>query len=206
MATRALFLLAFAAVAAAPASAFTVEVKDVRASASMVRSTIQLHDIVPDRFKRVLERGGQLHLRLQAELWETRPVWDRLVFPAIIRMIRVSRRVSASQMTIDDSAGGSTSVTTLPDPMEVTVDLGDRARLAAARNYYVHVVATIGTLAEREADEVGDAVFGKDSDASGLGSFGRMVFRTALKISDYLQSVTSDATSRKLRGSDIARP
>jgi hypothetical protein len=33
-----------------------------------------------------------------------------------------------------------------------------------------------------------------------------MVFRTALKISDYLQSVSADVKSRKMPGAEITRP
>ena len=77
--------------------------------------------------------------------------------------------------------------------------------LGPAEKYYVHVVATLGTLAEREAEDVGDAVFGRDSEASGLGALGRLVFKTALKVGDYLQSVSAESKSRKLAGADILR-
>jgi hypothetical protein len=90
--------------------------------------------------------------------------------------------------------------------MPIDVALGDAARVSASARYYVHVIATLGTLAEREVDDVGDAVFGKPSDANSLGALGRLVFRTVLQISDYLQSVTAETRSRKLAGSDIIRP
>jgi hypothetical protein len=147
--------------------------------------------VIPDRFKKVVEQGGQLHLRVQAELWEKRPVWDRLVYPAIVQMLRI---------------GGIAPSRPVQNPMELTLDLGNRDRLTAAEEYYVHVIATVGTLAEREVDDVGDAVFGKESDASGLASFGRTVFRTALKVSDYLQSVSADVKSKKMSGTEITRP
>ena len=206
MTRRTVLTLAFAALAVGRVSALDVEVKDVHTSSATVRTTIAVRDVIPDRFKKVIDRGGQLHLRLQAELWESRPVWDRLVYPAIIRMLRVSHRAAAREITVDDSAGPSATYGVLPNPMEVTLDLGNRDRVATAEQYYVHVVATIGTLAEREVDDVGDAVFGKESDANALSSLGRMVFRTALKISDYLQSVSADAKSRKIPGSEIIRP
>jgi hypothetical protein len=68
------------------------------------------------------------------------------------------------------------------------------------------VIATIGTLADRDADEVNDAVFGRESDENTLGSFGRMVFRTAMRVGDYLQSVSAETKSRKVSGADITRP
>lgn len=194
MTRRTLLSLAFLALTAGGATAaapLDVSVKDIHASASTVRTTIQLRDVVPDRFKKVIDRGGQLHLRVQAELWEKRPVWDRLVYPAIVQILRL---------------GGFNGTAAVKNPLELTLDLGSRDRVVTAEEYYVHIVSTIGTLAEREVDDVGDAVFGRETDASGLASFGRTVFRTALKISDYLQSVSADVKSKKMSGSEITRP
>ena len=70
----------------------------------------------------------------------------------------------------------------------------------------MHVIATIGTLAERDVDDVGDAVFGRESETNALGSFGRLVFRTALKVSDYLQSISAEARTSKLAGASILTP
>jgi hypothetical protein len=86
------------------------------------------------------------------------------------------------------------------------VALGDPSRVTASARYYVHVIATLGTLAEREVDDVGDAVFGKPPDSNSLGSLGRLMFRTVLQISDYLQSVSAETRSRKVAGSDINHP
>ncbi len=142
---------------------------------------------MPDRFRKVLDENGSVHLRLQAELWESRPVWDRLVFPAILRAIRITRdRVP-------------------PSPWSLTIELGKADRIESAGKYYVHVVVTAGTLADRDADEVGDAVFGRESETNSLGSLGRLVFRTAIQISDYLQSVTAEAKGKKIAGSELLR-
>jgi hypothetical protein len=89
--------------------------------------------------------------------------------------------------------------------MPVVVDLGDRNRVTLTEKYYVHVIATLGTLAETEADEVGDAVFGSEGETGGLGSLGRLAIKTAMKVSDYLQSVSAEARSRKLAGAEILR-
>src|SRR5258707_2379274 len=59
------------------------------------------------------------------------------------------------------------------DLLPLALDLGDATRVTAAERYYVHVIATLGTLAEREVDDVGDAVFGRPSEANSLGSLGR---------------------------------
>jgi hypothetical protein len=186
-------LRTFAAVAAslaavAPAAALEVHVKEVKRAAAVVQASIELRDVVPERFERVLEEHGTLHLRLQAELWESRPVWDRLVYPALLRVIRMTQGTAPS------------------GPVPMTLDLGQTDRIVSTGKYYVHVIATLGTLADRDADQVGDAVFGRESEANTLGSLGRLVFRTALQISDYLQSISAETKSRKLSGIEIIRP
>ena len=170
------------------AAALDVQVKDVRTAEAVVRANIELKDLVPERFRKILDDNGTLHLRVQAELWEARPVWDRLAYPAIVRVIRMAR--------------GSVP----PSPMPVTLDLGKSDRLVSSSRYYVHVIATLGTIAERDVDTVGDAVFGRETETNGLGSLGRFVVRTAIQISDYLQSVTAEARSRRLAGADLIRP
>jgi hypothetical protein len=191
--------------AASRALALEVQVKELRAVAATVRATVEVRDVVPDRFKKMLETGNVLHLRLQTELWESRPVWDRLVYPAITRVFRLARAASGGDVSIADNAGASASYPAVPNPLAILVDLGNRDRVTASQKYYVHVVATLGTLAEREVDAAGDAVFGREAEANGLGSFGRMVFRTALKVSDYMQSVSGETRSRKMAGSELLK-
>jgi hypothetical protein len=188
----------------AAAAALDVQIKDVHAPSSAVSATIEVRDILPDRFRKALDEGGVLHLRVQAELWENRPVWDRLVYPAIVRVFRF-RRVPSSGWSITDTSGAATTYQTPPRAMPVVVDLGDTTRVSAVEKYYVHVIATLGTLAEREVDDVGDAVFGRPSETNGLGSLGRLVFRTVLQVSDYLQSVSAEAKSRKTAGAEILK-
>jgi hypothetical protein len=173
---------------AARASALDVRVHDVKTGSSTLHASIEVREVVPDRFKRVLEDNGVLHLRLQAELWEVRPVWDRLVYPAIVRVIRMTRDTPPR------------------DPLPVTLDLGDANRIAASSRYYVHVIATLGTLADRDADDVGDAVFGRPEETNTLGSLGRLVIRTALQVGNYLQSVSTETRSKKISGSDLLKP
>jgi hypothetical protein len=188
--------------AARPTAALDVQIKDLRGPASAVTATIELLDLVPDRFKKTLDEGGVLHMRVQAELWESRPVWDRLVYPAIVRVLRF-RRAPSDGLSVTDPNGTATTYAAAPRSLPVVVDLGDAGRITPAQRYYVHVIATLGTLAEREVDEVGDAVFGRPSEANGLGSLGRLMFRTVLQVNDYLQSVTAEAKSRRTTGAEI---
>jgi hypothetical protein len=205
MVRRAVAAILCALLVAAPAAALEVHVKDVRAPGSQVVTTIDVRDLVPDRLRKTLDSGGVLHLRVQAELWETRPVWDRLVFPAIVRVFRFSR-ASNNSLSITDPSGAATTYASVPRSMAVAVDLGDVKRLTAAERYYVHVIATLGTLAEREVDEVGDVVFGRESETNGLGSLGRLVFRTVLQVGDYLQSVSAEARGKRTAGAQILEP
>jgi len=190
--------------AARPAAALDVQIKGVGRPASAITATIELRDLVPDRFKKILDEGGVLHLRLQAELWESRPVWDRLVYPAIVRVFRFRRAASAG-LSISDPSGAATTYADTPRALPVALDLGDASRVRPADRYYVHVIATLGTLAEREVDDVGDAVFGRPSEANGLGSLGRLVFRAVLQVNDYLQSVSAETKSRRTAGAEILR-
>ena len=193
------------AISAPAFAALDVQVKDVHAPAAVIQTTIELKDLVPEHFRRLLDDGRVLHLRVQAELWESRPIWDRLVYPAIVRVFRMGRASAARDISITDPNGAAATFPAIPDAMPVVVDLGDRGRVSASEKYYVHVIATLGTLAEREADEVGDAVFGPESESNGIGALGRLVVKTAVRISDYLQSVSAEARSRKLAGAEILR-
>jgi hypothetical protein len=190
--------------AAAPAFALDVQVKDVRGPAAVVTTTIELIDLIPDRFSKTLEEGGVLHLRLQAELWESRPVWDRLVYPALVRVLRF-KRAAGGGLSVTNADGTATTYAAAPKALPIALDLGDAKRVTAAQRYYVHIIATLGTLAEREVDEVGDAVFGRSSESNGLGSLGRLMFRTVLQVNDYLQSVSAEAKSRRTTGADILK-
>src|SRR5581483_6943961 len=102
---------------AAPAAALDVRVKDVLAPDKQVATTIELRDVLPDRFKRLVEEGRILHLRLQTELWESRPVWDRFVFPAIVRVFRLSRGPSGAALVVTDQSGAANTYPSVPDPM-----------------------------------------------------------------------------------------
>ena len=198
--------LALMLLCASRAAAFEVSLKHVSTPATAVVATIEIRDPLPDRFRRLIEEGGVLHLRIQAELWESRPVWDRLVFPAIVRVYRFARGLSGSGISIADSAGTTSFYAAAPNPMGMTIECGQSARIAASARYYLRLTATAGTLAQRDADDVGDVVFGRESESTGLGSLGRAIFRTVVKVSDYLQSVSAEATSKRMSGADLLKP
>ena len=189
---------------AARAAALDVRVKTLVARQTVVTADIDLHDLLPDRFVRMLEGGGVLHLRIQAELWESRPVWDRLVYPAVVRVLRLSRGAGGN-LTVTDAAGQAITYTAVPVLMPIALEIGKADRIVDSQQYYLRVVATLGTIADRDIDQFGDAVFGSATDGNGLGSLGRMVFRKMLEISDYLQSTTAETRGRKIAGREILR-
>lgn len=187
------------------AVAFEVQVRNISTTNGTISAVIDVRDPLPDRFRRLLDEGGVLHLRVQAEFWESRPVWDRLVYPAIVRVFRLTIGGAGRDIAMIDPAGTVASYRAVPNPMPIAIEIGKSDRLSSAARYYLHVVATLGTLAEREAEDVGDAVFGRESEASGLGNLGRLVFRKMLEISDYLQSVSAETRSRRTAGQDILK-
>jgi hypothetical protein len=188
------------------AAALEVQVKDLRAAATSVSANIELRDVLPERFKQLIDQGGVVHLRVQAEVWERRPVWDRLVYPASVRVFRLARTPSGREVAVTDADGVTRVHAAVPDPMAVSLRIGNADRLTGTARYYAKVVATLGTLAEREIEDAGAAVFGRPEESNGLGSLGRMVFQKMLEISDYLQSVSAEGVSRNIAGAQILKP
>jgi hypothetical protein len=191
---------------ATEAAALGVEVKDLRSAAADVIASIELRDVLPDRFRQTVERGGVVHLRIHAEVWERRPVWDRLVYPAVVRVYRLAMTPSGRQFAVYDPDGSATEHAAIPNPLPLAIRVGSPDRLASAARYYAKVIATLGTLAEREIDNAGDAVFGRPEESTGLGAFGRVVFKKVLEIGDYLQSVSAQGISRNINGGQILKP
>jgi hypothetical protein len=191
---------------AANAAALGVDVKELRAAAAVLTARIELRDVLPDRFKRTIDQGGVVHLRVQAEVWERRPVWDRLVYPAVVQVFRLARTPSGREFAVYDPDGAVTVEPSVPDPLPLAIRIGNADRLSGDARYDAKVIATLGTIAEREIDDVGDAVFGPPEESSSLGALGRMVFKRMLQISDYLQSVSAEGVSRNIAGVQILKP
>jgi hypothetical protein len=183
--------------------ALEATVIEIRASGLTVRAAIDIKAAFPEKFKTLLEDGATLHLRVQTELWESRPVWDRLVRPASVSTFRLTRDSATRTLSVAEPGGPATSYPSYPDRLPIRVDVAPADRIEEARRYYLHAIATLGILAEREVDELGDAVFGRDAEASSLGALGKFVFRKIVSISDYLQSQTAETTSKKILGKEI---
>ena len=191
-----------AGLCASPASALEARVADLSAAAPFVRAAVNVKDAFPPPFRQVLADGGTLYLRIQAELWEDR-TWDRLIAPRLALTFRIGRGPQTGSLTVNDPAGTQTTYPGYPALFTIHLDLAPLDRLEDERQYYVHAIATLGTTEGREIDDVGNVVFGSDSDSSGLAAIGKYVFRKALEITDYFQSASSETTSRKWTGNEI---
>jgi hypothetical protein len=204
---RAAFICGVMALVAAarPAAALEVRAAELRTTSAMVQAAFELKDLLTDHFMRLIDQGGVAHLRLQAEVWERRPAWDLLVYPAAVRVVQVSRPPAGAGFVLTDEEGRSTQHAAMPEALPMLIPVGAADRVKATGRYYVRVLATMGTIAERAADEYGDAVFGKRGETNGLGSFGRMVLRRMLQISDYLQSVSAEGRSAAVSGAQLLR-
>ena len=65
------------------------------------------------------------------------------------------------------------------------------------------MLATLGTIAEKETERASNAVFGDDDSAVSMAAMGKMLFHAVLQVNDYLQSVSSDIRTRDVTGRDI---
>jgi hypothetical protein len=198
-------LIVLVVLMARPARALEVRGAELSASSTVVQAAFELRDLLADRFKRLIDQGGVAHLRLQMEVWERRATWDLLVYPATVRVLEVSKLPTGSGILLSDDRGSVARHEPLPASLPMTVTIGAADRLKTNARYYVRVLATMGTIAERQADEYSDAVFGRPGETNGLGSLGRIVMRRMLQISDYLQSVSAEARSSVVSGAQLLR-
>jgi hypothetical protein len=189
--------------AAAPALALEARILEIRIAGKTLLASIDLTDTLPDKLRRVLEQGGALHVRIQAELWEDRPVWDKLVRPALVTVFRIVRDPTTTHIAISDAVGPVLSGAPLPNPLSLRVNVAPADALNDGGRYYIRMLATVGTLGEREAEDTGAAVFGKDEGTVSIGKVGKLIFNTVLQASDYMQSVSDDARSNTFRKKEV---
>ena len=187
------------------AEALSCSITETRNAGGTLRAVLDVRDPFGSvRFRDLIDRGGTLFLRLQADLWEDRSVWDRLVQPSIVRVFRVMRD-AGGVLTLQDSAGTTTTFKEFPKRLPLTFDIGPVAGMTDEARYYMHTQFTVGTVEERDIDEVSDGVFGSDDKSVSLGSIGKFVFRKLLQVSDYLQSESCQFSSRKFGVGDLIR-
>jgi hypothetical protein len=189
--------------AAAPAAALEARVVEVRVAGGGLRATLEIRDIFPPKFQSILTQGGALHLRLQLELWEDRALWDHLPQPALVTVFRILLDPSTRQVRVSDQYGEVSRQPAWQEPLTVRLDVGRAESVEEGNKYYLRTLATLGTIAEKEATEAGEAVFGGDDGSVSLGSMGRMLFHAVLQVNDYLQSISADSRTRTLSGREF---
>jgi hypothetical protein len=187
----------------APTLALETRILEIRIAGKALLASIDLTDTLPDKLRRVLEQGGALHVRIQAELWEDRPVWDKLVRPALVTVFRIVRDPMTTHVAISDAVGPVLSGAQLPNPLSLRVNVAPADSLNDNGRYYIRMHATVGTLGEREAEDTGAAVFGKDEGTVSIGTVGKLIFSTVLQASDYMQSVSDEARSTTFRKKEV---
>jgi hypothetical protein len=199
-----LIVLTLAALAGAVSSAAALETRivELRVAGGSLRASLEIRDMFPAKFQSVLEQRGAIHLRLQIELWEHRPVWDKLAHPAIVTVFRIMLDQASRQVSVADQYGEVSRQPAWQEPLTVRLDLGRADALADGARYYIKTTATLGTIAERESSDAGDAVFGADEGVT-LGSMGRVLFHAVLQVNDYLQSVSAEFRTRDLTGREM---
>lgn len=189
---------------AMPAAAedMSLQLNEVRAVGPGIRASIDLRDVFSEKFRSILQDGGRLHLRVQAELWEDRPLWDKLVRPAIVSVFRIIRDPN-SQISVSDAVGAVTSLPWTANALGLRVDVAPTDAVDDNRKYYLRLVATVGTIEEKEIEDTGAAVFGRGESAVSVARMGKVILNTVLQVNDYLQSMSAEAHGPVLLGRDL---
>ena len=124
---------------AAPAAALETRLTELRVAGGSIRASLEIREMFPAKFQTVLEEGAAIHLRLQIELWEDRPVWDKLAQPAVVSVFRIVLDPSTRMVRVADSYGEVSRQAAWQEPLTLRPDLGradalsDGARVLRAR-------------------------------------------------------------------------
>lgn len=199
--TLALVLFAWLAMTVG-ASAMETRILEIRVVGPTIRASLDLRDIFSDKFLEVLNGGNPLHVRIQAELWEDRPIWDKLVRPAIVSAFRIIRDPN-HQIAVQDPFGVIASLPDPATPVPLRVEVAPTSLVDDATRYYLKLVATVGTIQAEEAADTGEAVFGGDDSTISVARFGKLIFNTVVQVADYLQSETSEARTKVFTGREL---
>lgn len=184
------------------AAALEVRVAQVRVVGSRVTATFELRDLLRDRFLELVEQGRAVFLQCRAELWEDRRVVDRLALNTPTLTYRIDSDAGRT-VVITDQYGNHSARTDVLTPLSLRLDIGPASGLVDDRSYYLRAQVTAASVADREIDQWGSAIFGDDQGAAGLASLGRFVFRTLLRIGKYLESANAEVTSGRYTGLQI---
>ncbi|HET7698907.1 MAG TPA: hypothetical protein VFK57_24525 [Vicinamibacterales bacterium] len=198
-------ILALALTLAHAASAFALDTKviEIRVAGGSLFAALELRDLFPAKFQAILEDGAAIHLRLQLELWEDRPVWDKLANPAAVSVFRMVLDRQTRAVKVADQYGEVSRQPAWQEPLSLRIDLGRPDALSDGTRYYIRALATLGTIAEKESAAASNVVFGDDDSSVSIAAMGKMLFRAVLTVNEYLQSVSTDTRTRELTGREL---
>jgi hypothetical protein len=188
---------------AAPAAALEARVIQLRITGARLWVAFELRDFLEGNFLELVRSGRSVFVQLQADLWEDRRVFDRIVITTTPATYRLDGDPDGRAVLLVDQFGGSLRHPDARQPLPVRLDLGAASRIQDEAIYYVHAVVTAASVDERDIDQAGDAIFGGNDSAGGLAAVGRFVFRTLLRMGKYFESATAEVTSRRASGRDI---
>ena len=189
--------------ASEPAAALEARVTDIRITGARVWVVLELREFLEGSLLQLVRGGRAVFVQIQADLWEDRRVFDRVVIAAPPATYRVDGDADGRGVVLVDQFGGSLRHPDARQPLPVRLDLGPASRVEDSATYYVHALVTAATVDERDIDQAGEAIFGVDDAAGGLAAAGRFVFRTLLRMGKYFESATAEVTSRRIAGRDI---
>jgi hypothetical protein len=184
------------------AAALEMRLAQLRVADARIAMTVELRDLLRERFAELIEQGRAIFLEVHTELWEDRRLTDRLALtttPVVYRVLRDATR----GILITDQYGNRSTHADEQAPLPVRVDVGPTSAIADDRSYYLHTVATAATFADRDIDQMGIAIFGDEQSAAGLANLGRFVLRSILRVGRYLESASAELTTPRYTGVQI---
>jgi hypothetical protein len=183
--------------------ALEVQLMRLRVAGPRVQAALEVRDLLRDKFLQLVRDGRAVFIQLDAELWEDRRVFDRIVITAPVATWRVDRDTAGNGVVLQDQHGDSLRQTDVRQPLPLRVDLGAATRVEDELTYYIHAKITAATVDERDIDQTGQAIFGDEQSGRGLAGLGRIVFKGLLRMGKYFESATAEVTSRRLTGKEI---
>ena len=203
MALRTVLAACLALGFARPAAALDARITEIRVAGGSLFAALELRDLFPEKFRELLEGRAAIHLRLQIELWEDRPVWDKLAHPTTVSVFRMVLDPDTRVVRVADRYGEVSAMPAWQEPLVLRLDLGRADSLSDGTQYYVRAMATLGTIAEKESTTASNAVFGDDDSSLSIAGMGKMLFHAVLQVNEYLQSVSAEVKTRALAGREL---
>lgn len=176
---------------------------EMRVTGTRIWAAIEVRDLLRDRFLELVRNGKAVFVQLEADLWEDRRVFDRMVLTTPPATYRIDPDVDSGGVILFDQYGGTSRQADVRQPISLRVELGSADRVQDDQTYYLHTLVTAATVDERDIDQAGAAIFGAEESTRGLAALGSFVFRTLLRMGKYFESAQAEVTSRRISGRDI---